>query len=367
MKRGLVLVTGAGGAVGRQVVQALGERGYEVRAAYAPGEAAAGALVLDPLDAAQVEQAVRGARAVIQAPAGEEAGLPWGELYDQQVRATEVLASAAAQARVDRFVHVSSTAVYGPQRRLPVREDAVCAPTTEEGRARLMAEEQVWQAQRFQGLPAVVLRAAPTYGPWSRGAVANLFALAAVARERSPRWLRRVEGGALSHHVHARDVASAAALLLGRVEAIGAAYNVADSSPLRWGELLGFVCHLCSAECPVVYAPGPLSRAFALAGRWLPSERLLEVNRELASAWSSLRARDGLEERLQPRIGRELLESLGAEEVYDLGALAGLGFQWEHPRTLAGLREVYDWYMGARWLPGRRDLEVSGEAHAVGG
>lgn len=372
MKRGLVVVTGAAKPVGAQAVALLLEAGYQVRALREPGqdasaaqEAGAEVIELELLDGPAVASALRKARGVIHAAYAEDTSLPWNDLYDANARSTEVLCEKALLAGVDRFVHVSSTSVYARSEKTPIGESAPTEPWTEEGRSRLQAEEYVWQAQRFEGLPAAVLRAAPTYGVGSRGLMGNLMALYAVAREGDLPWIRRLEGGPLTHHVHARDVAAAALLLLRRVESIGQVYNVADTTPLTWGELTQFLCNLCNARCPVLYAPGPVARAMAVAGRWLPSERLLEMNRELARSWESLCQRDQVVEALHPRLGRELLGLLAADELYDVSAISALGFQWSYPRTLAGLREVYDGYMAARWLPGSPDLEAQG-THAAG-
>src|SRR5205085_2457390 len=73
---------------------------------------------------------------------------------------------AAARAGVDRFVHMSSTSIYGEDEQLPlpVREDVVPRPSRGYGKAKWGAEEAAWKAST-EGLPVVVLRPVTVYGP----------------------------------------------------------------------------------------------------------------------------------------------------------------------------------------------------------
>ena len=110
-----VVVTGANGLVGSRVVAALAERGAAVRAVVRrPGAVPAlpgvEERVGDFTDRAFASEVVAGAAAVVSTvhPMGE------GEAAQRAVGldGTLVLARAAAEAEVDRFVHVSTAAVY---------------------------------------------------------------------------------------------------------------------------------------------------------------------------------------------------------------------------------------------------------------
>jgi nucleoside-diphosphate-sugar epimerase len=88
------------------------------------------------------------------------------EMERSNVEGTTRLVEAAGQATVDRFVHMSSTSVYGEevQLPLPVREDVQPHPSRGYGKAKWGAEEAVWKASAG-GFPAVVLRPVTVYGP----------------------------------------------------------------------------------------------------------------------------------------------------------------------------------------------------------
>lgn len=114
----VVVVTGANGLVGAKVCAALAERGADVRAVVrragtAPASARIVEYVGDFTDAAFAATVVEGVSAVVTTVH------PMGSDRETQVRigvdGTRVIAQAAAAAQVDRFIHVSTAAVYRRQ------------------------------------------------------------------------------------------------------------------------------------------------------------------------------------------------------------------------------------------------------------
>jgi nucleoside-diphosphate-sugar epimerase len=363
MQHGLVLVSGAGGFLGSHMVEVLREGGYEVRATDLPGSdkgpaIAAGAqwVEADLLELEGVRRVMQGVRGVINVAGLFEFGIPWESLYAANVQVTAHMCEAALEVGVDKFVHISSAAVYGAAEQLPVIESTPAEPANDYEKTKLLSEEQVWRHQRFKGLSATVLRPAFIYGPRSREMVATIMALFALGRSRRYPWLKSLKGGALSHHVHARDVCRAAALLLRRSETIGHAYNVADSTPIRWGELTQYVADLASYSGDSIPLYGPLGKLTALVGSWMPSSKLISVNKTLGEDWRHLLEQESLETPLLPRLERGLLNYMGEDRVCDTSMIQALGFVPEFPVTLNGLRDTFDWYLHEGWLPGQADL-----------
>lgn len=82
-----------------------------------------------------------------------------GAYYDNNALASHVLISACLQAGIHAFVYSSTAAVYGePVAGGPVGEDAPTAPLSPYGRAKLVTEWMLHDADAAHGLPHVVLR-----------------------------------------------------------------------------------------------------------------------------------------------------------------------------------------------------------------
>lgn len=168
-----VLVTGATGFVGRHLLRRLVGEGRRVRALVRPGtdpgpvrELGAAVCTGDVLDEAAVRAAVDGSALVIHlAAATSRTARDRGDLHRVNVRGTERLLRAAADAGVDRLVHASTTGVLGPTRGAPADEGAPPRPDTAYRRSKLEGERRVVAAVRRTGLHAVVVRPTSIYGP----------------------------------------------------------------------------------------------------------------------------------------------------------------------------------------------------------
>lgn len=84
-----------------------------------------------------------------------------------QVNATGTLnmCMAASEAKLDRFVYVSSSEVYGTAKSVPMSEDHPLEPTTPYGASKLAGEAYARSYYLTFGLPVVVVRPFNTYGP----------------------------------------------------------------------------------------------------------------------------------------------------------------------------------------------------------
>jgi UDP-glucose 4-epimerase len=98
------------------------------------------------------------------------------------------LCAAALERRVERFVYVSSSEVYGSAQSVPMTELHPLEPTTVYGAAKLAGEYYAKAFHRTYGLRAIIVRPFNTYGPrepWkgTRAEVIPRFILRMQARQ----------------------------------------------------------------------------------------------------------------------------------------------------------------------------------------
>jgi nucleoside-diphosphate-sugar epimerase/predicted dehydrogenase len=230
-----VLVTGAGGFLGRRVVAALRENGHHVRAlihATPPPEEWVGDELVDIVsgqltDDDGIRHALAGAKAVIHCAARVSRRGSRDDFFRDNVSGTAHLLEAAAAAGVERFVHVSSIGVYGYHNGgEPTREATGYDPHPELRGAytwsKVEADRVVQEFGRHGRLRTVIIRPGILVGPEGRGFTSRL-ALGSVLG----RLLVVGRPSALLPLCHVDD-AAAAVLAAITADAAQGAYNVVD-------------------------------------------------------------------------------------------------------------------------------------------
>jgi len=87
------------------------------------------------------------------------------ENHEVNARGTLELLMAARAAGVRRFVHVSTSEVYGTAQHVPMTEDHPTTPMTVYGASKLAGECYARAFHRTYGFPSVILRPFNAYGP----------------------------------------------------------------------------------------------------------------------------------------------------------------------------------------------------------
>lgn len=86
-------------------------------------------------------------------------------VVETDVLGTQVVANAAVKLGVERFVHISSSEVYGSALAAPMTEEHPLNPRTPYASAKAGADRLVYSYHMTFGLPAVIVRPFNTYGP----------------------------------------------------------------------------------------------------------------------------------------------------------------------------------------------------------
>ena len=175
-----VLVTGAGGFVGRRLVQDLAAHGHEVRAAVRRDvgtlHGATDFWVGDLADTEELSPPVRDMDAIVHLAA--RVHLPKDDAIDEYRRVnsemTLRLATAAASAGAGRFVFLSTVKVNGESTpEAAYTEDDPPIPADPYGISKRDAEDAL-RAAEFGRMEVVIVRPPLVYGP---GATANFLSL----------------------------------------------------------------------------------------------------------------------------------------------------------------------------------------------
>jgi nucleoside-diphosphate-sugar epimerase len=375
-------VAGAGGAIGRELVRVLGAAGHRVRAIdpathpvlAAGGGAEAWRAILAGCD---VVIAVA-SRWIVRPPVAARYRAPFSagigpfptpaERETLAERSIGPLADAAVDAGLRRFVLVSSAAVHGRPRALPVVEGDPKRPAGEGARAAWELERRVFLRHVDRGLPLAILRPGLVYGPGVRGPILSLLAHLALAGVRGRR-LPTVRRGPVLHLVHVVDVARAAAFLGAEgPRPDGSAYFAVDETPLPLEEVVAAAAAGLGLSPPrprLPYVPR-LARLLAALGEAVPAGFLEGAYRRLARRWSGTARRLGLAPLLSLPVPA-VLELLGHNHYYDGSRLAGLGFAAAHPSAPEGLASFAAGLVARGELPARRAPVLPSGAPLPGG
>jgi len=171
-----LLVTGATGFIGSQLVRAARSRGHEVVATGSLNSAleqqranrlaAEGIPIIDGSLRVPTftKRLVHGCDAVVHlASARRAAEVPDSYFFDVNVEATKLLLASCVRAKVRRFVYGSTVAVYGCRRGVVLSEDTPVAPDDVHGKSKLAAECAV---RSFSDrLETTIARIGEAYGP----------------------------------------------------------------------------------------------------------------------------------------------------------------------------------------------------------
>jgi polyketide synthase len=238
----LCLVTGATGFIGGHLAERLVAEGYRVRCLV---RATSETSLLDRLGAEIAVGDLRSPRSLAPAAEGCRYVLHCGalvsdwatvrEISDINVGGTRNLLEASVAASVQRFVHVSSTDVYGYPGGPAVEETHAGATFSNwYAQTKLDAEAEVRRVEEARGLDAVRLRPATVYGPRSTDVVGQ------IARAiRDGHMVLVDRGRAIAGLCYVENLVDAAVLALRHEAAPGHAFNVSDGLAITWRQFTG--------------------------------------------------------------------------------------------------------------------------------
>src|SRR5581483_202739 len=240
------LVTGASGFIGGHLARRLVKEGKQVRCLV---RATSDTAPLEPLgveiaegdlaDRDSLARAADGCRYVFHCGALVSDWATAEEITRTNVAGTQNLLEASVQASVERFIHVSTTDVYGYPGGGEIDEThAATRFRNWYAQTKLGAEAEVRRAEAAHALEAVILRPSTVYGPGSKEVVAE------IARAISNRTMLLIDRGrAVAGLCYIDNLVDAALLAVGHDAAAGHAFNVSDGLDVTWKEFTDGLAH----------------------------------------------------------------------------------------------------------------------------
>ena len=252
------LVTGADGFLGSHLSGALLDRGANVVGLDAFSDYYRRALKERNLDEnlrrerfqfieawiqeADLDRLLDGVTHVFHLAAQAGVRKSWGKDFKtytvNNVDATQMLLEACVNRPLTKFVHASSSSVYGDRASIPMREDALPQPVSPYGVTKLAAEQLGHLYQMNFGVPTVAMRYFTVYGPRQRPDMAfNKFIRAAIKDE--PITLYS-DGEQTRDFTYVAD-AVAATMAAGDRGVPGTAYNIGGGSRVSMNHVVRII------------------------------------------------------------------------------------------------------------------------------
>ncbi len=236
----LYLITGATGFIGGHLAERLSQEGHRVRCLVRPSsdtsaldELNVQLAVGDLTDAHSLMQAAQGCSHVLHCGALVSDWATKREIAHINVGGTRRLLDAAVHSSVKRFVHFSSTDVYGYPGGVAIEETYTAKGFSNwYAQTKLEAETEVNRVAGEHALEAVILRPATVYGPGSTDVIGE------IARAIRAHHMMLIDRGRpVAGLCHIENLVDAAVLALHHRAAPGEAFNVSDGLPTTWRDL----------------------------------------------------------------------------------------------------------------------------------
>jgi len=251
-----ILVTGGAGLTGIHLTTRLAKRGHDVRIldlqeALQPKKMnyfrSLGVEVVpgDIRNMDTVNEVVKDVELVYHlATAYREVIASRKYYWDVEVGGTKNLLDASIQGNVERFVHCSTTGVYGHVTKPPANESYPYAPYDVYQKAKCEGEKLVLEYMKEKGIPGVVVRPCGIYGP---GDYRMLRLFKAIYRGK---WIMIGKGDVCYHLVYVDDLIDAFEIVGEKKGIIGEDYIIGGNEAPTLNELVEVIANALNVPVP---------------------------------------------------------------------------------------------------------------------
>jgi len=217
--------------------------------------------------------------------------------YAVNVDGTRNLLDSSVRNGVNRFIYVSSCAVYGEAEYLPIDEKHPLKPVSPYAESKVKAERLCREFQGKYGLKTTIVRPFNVYGSRMRGGQYGGVIACFIERLRSDKPpIIYGDGRQTRDFVHVRDVVNALMLTLNCQNTVGETFNVASGAATSIAELAELVIKLWGANgLKPLYLPareGDIKHSYADIGKakaWLGYEPKISLRDGVAVSFGEPR------------------------------------------------------------------------------
>ena len=294
-----ILVTGASGFIGREIVSELAENQHQLFALGNSKKTSGGntsnavflqANIIDYKNLLDLEKIGELDVIIHSAGLAHQFGETTKEEFDAvNVAGTENILELAVKLRVKHFILIGSTAVYGivsavqnpHQRTTVIDEDSALNPQTLYAESKLKGEEICRRFCSERNIALTIFRLAPVIGEAGVGNVARL--ISAIDKNRFI-WIGN--GGNLKSLIYKRDVARACAALVSKKQNKTEIFNLA-AEPLKMKDFVNEIAVRLNKKIVPVSVPAHFLRTiFKVNAKVFKSKKIKKIS-DTVEKWLS--------------------------------------------------------------------------------
>ena len=251
------LVTGASGFLGSHLVEALLSRGENVRVLIRPTskknqlKSLGVELVYGDLnDIQSLKQAMQNIDRVYHSAAFATDWGTWEMARCANVKGVSNMLQAAMEVDISKFIHVSTTDVYGHPD-YSANEDAPYRMRGwPYGDTKIESERLVWMYHLQHGLPITIVRPVSIYGPRSLTLVLEIVELL-----KNSKMVHIGKSDKPAGLAYVSNVVDVLLLAADNENSVGQAYNACDGSDITWRQYVDRLAEIVGVPGPRVVIP----------------------------------------------------------------------------------------------------------------
>lgn len=236
-----ILVTDASGFIGQALIVKMLEQGHHIIAACDPlaaierssssEQSHLSEVKLDLCNQQELRQHLSSCDCVVHLAHYHQATL-W-EQFEFATRSTQILLQACVDAQVKKFIHISSTAVYGDPPSGIITEESPCLASIRPQTSLKQAVEKIALETEAGDTEVVVLQIGRVYGPGERGETAQTFNQMKAAFMPLARW-----GTGYCNPIYIDDVVTAIIRACEIPKLHRQRFIISHEQPISWKEFL---------------------------------------------------------------------------------------------------------------------------------